>query len=622
MLQAPYGKWESPISANQVAESQKKIGNICLEDSFIYWDEMRPYEKGRSVVMRSSFKGEIQEMTPFNVNVGSRVHEYGGGCFTVDKGRVYYVNNQDQRVYIHDQEIPLTPEHIRCADLHVVWPYLICVAEEGNHHFIVSVHIPTLKWKKIAESKDFYSSICFNAKRNKIAFLSWNHPQMPWDGTDLWLGDFIQGEIASLTHIAGGKDESIFQPSFAPSYFLHNGEPDEGLYFVSDQTNWWNLYRFENGKTVNLYPMNVDCGLPNWVFRMSTYAFTKEFIVLIFSQNGKWFLKELKTLDNLMVSWSWFSQIRANENSLVCITASESLTRRVIQLDLKTNQEKIITQSADLSVDSRYYSQPRFLVYPSYASQEDAKEHECYAYYYPPFNPDFNPLPSSLPPLLVMLHGGPTASTVPILDLKIQYWTSRGFAVLDIDYSGSSGYGRLYRNRLKGQWGIVDVADCKSGAQYLIKKKMVDSKKIAIRGGSAGGFTTLVSLMAPSVFTAGASYYGISDLELLAKETHSFESHYLDSLIGSYPAQSEIYRERSPIYSAEHLLNPIIFFQGKEDRVVPFSQAENLYHVLKNQGILTDLIIYPEEQHGFKNSKNISDALNREYLFYLKAWNN
>lgn len=598
---APYGTWTSPISSEWLTMSQKRYGTIRLDGDSIFWDELRPSENGRTVVVQISSQGEKKDMTPDGLSARSRVHEYGGAPFAVHEGKVYFVNDKDQRIYLNEE--PLTEPGIRFADLQIYPPYLIAVGEKEDENFLVCIHLPTKKWEKIAQGKDFYASPTFSPDGTQLAFLTWDHPQMPWDGTELMLADFKEGKLSNIKKIAGGPAESIFEPLFSPSNVLH---------FVSDVTGWWNLYRWD-GKTVQpISEQQAEFGLPQWVFGMSTYAFVGDKILGAFVKDGTWslgFSPDFKPLD---LDLTFFTQIRATSTFAVFIGGSSLVDKSIYKYDFAKKKLSLLSHNVHPHLDLGYISKGQFLTYPS------AKGRKAHAFYYPPHNKDFAAPEGTLPPLVVMTHGGPTSSASPTFDLKIQYWTSRGIAVLDVDYGGSTGYGRSYRDALKGTWGIVDIEDCEAGAKYLVQQKKADPKKLAIRGGSAGGYTTLAALTFGKTFTVGASYYGVSDLSALVEETHKFESRYLDSLIGPYPAQKKLYEERSPLFHVEKLKCPVIFFQGSEDLVVPLNQAEKMYEALKKRGIPTELIVYEGEQHGFRKAQNIRDSLEKELAFYLK----
>jgi dipeptidyl aminopeptidase/acylaminoacyl peptidase len=600
---APYGTWTSPITSEWLTLSQKRFGTMVLDGDTIYWDELRPNENGRYVVVQLSPTGEKQDVTPENFSARTRVHEYGGAPYTVHEGKVYFVNDKDQRIYLGTE--PLTELGIRFADLHVYDHYLIAVGEKNHDNFLICLDLKTKKWTKIASGNDFYASPAFNNDGSQLAFLTWNHPQMPWDGAELMLADFKHGKLSNIRKIAGSPSESIFQPSWSPSDVLH---------YVSDRTGWRNLYRF-SGKPEQLCPRESEFGLPQWVFGMSTYAFTGEKILATFVKDGRWSLGISPDFKPLDLPWTYFTQIRANAKFAIFLAGSYFEDKSIYKYDFAKKKTTLLVHNVHPHLDKEYISEGQFLSYPS------AKGRIAHAFYYPPKNKDFVAPEGTFPPLVVMSHGGPTTATNPTFDLKIQYWTSRGIAVLDVDYGGSTGYGRLYADALKNNWGIVDVEDCEAGALYLVDQKKADPKKLAIRGGSAGGYTTLAALTFGKTFTVGASYYGVSDLTALAEETHKFEARYLDTLVGPYPSQKKLYEERSPLFNVDKLKCPVIFFQGSEDLIVPLNQAEKMYEALKKRGIMTELVVYEGEQHGFRKAQNIRDSLEKELAFYLKSWN-
>lgn len=599
---APYGHWTSPITPEWLTHSQKRYGHIVLEGASVYWDESRPNEKGRGVVMERTAEGKLIEHTPEGMSCRTRVHEYGGLAFAVFQGKVYFVNDKDQRVYLEKE--PMTEPGIKAADLHIAGDYLIGVGEKGHDNFLFSLHLPTKTMQKIAEGGDFYSSPAVSPDGKKIAYITWNHPNMPWDGTELWVADFSSGKLSNRVKVSGGPSESIFQPAWSPKGVLH---------CVSDASGWWNLYKLEEGRMVPLHPMEAEFGMPEWIFGMSTYAFANEQIFCSFTQNGQWSIAQMYPWGKLDLPWTYFTQIRANPDKIVFVAASGVVDRCIVEYDLHTAKTTVLAHNPMPHLDSETVSLPALISFPS-------QDRIAHAIYYPPKNKDWQAPAKTAPPLIVMSHGGPTAQAAPVFDLKIQFWTSRGFAVVDVNYGGSTGYGRAYRDALKNNWGVVDVEDCEAAALHLIALGKADPKRVAIRGGSAGGYTTLAALAFASTFTVGASYYGVSDLSALANETHKFESHYLEGLIGPYPKAKHLYIDRSPLSHVDKLHCPVIFFQGAEDLVVPLDQAQKMYNALKKKGIETELIIYPEEQHGFRKSENIKDSLVRELAFYNKVW--
>lgn len=621
---APYGSWKSPITSDLIVAGTIGLGGAVLDGADIYWSESRPTEGGRSVIVRRTPAGQVQDVTPAPLNVRTRVHEYGGGSYTVHQGVVYFANFADQRLYrqaIASDPAPITPEMPwRYADLVVDAPRdrLICIREdhtgEGEAvNTIVSVPLDGSDQTILVTGNDFYSSPRLSPDGTHLAWITWNHPDMPWDATELWLAAVTPtGAIAQPQKIAGGPQESVVQPLWSPA---------GSLYFVSDRSNWWNLYRYElaSGEVAALYPLEAEFGMPHWVFGYRNYGFeSADRLICTYSQSGISYLAELnpQTRQFTVIDqpYTELGGISVGNGKVLLGVGSASVPGAIAQLDLQTHAFEILRRSSNLEIDPGYLSSPQPLTFPTTDGQV------AYGFYYPPQNQDFRAPINEHPPLLVKSHGGPTAATSTAFNLKIQYWTSRGFAVLDVNYRGSTGYGRAYRDALKGQWGVADVDDCANGAKYLAESGWVDGDRLVIDGGSAGGYTTLCALTFRDVFKAGASYYGVSDLEALATDTHKFESRYLDSLIGAYPAQKDLYVARSPIHFANFLNCPVIFFQGDEDRVVPPNQAEMMVNVLKAKGLPVAYVLYAGEQHGFRKAENIKRTLDGEFYFYARVF--
>ncbi len=622
---APFGSWKSPITSDLIVAQSIKLGGVVFDNDDIYWLEGRPQEKGRNVLVKYSPDGQITEITPQPFNVRTSVHEYGGGSFLVSNGIVYFVNYQDQRLYKqlpNEEPSPLTPENqCRYADfiLDVAHNRLISVCEDHSHpdreceNKIVTIDINTGEIKTLIEGDDFYSSPRLSPNGTQLAWISWNHPNMPWDGTKLWIGTIKNhGSLEDLKWIAGDVDMSINEPKWSP---------DGQLYYVSDQSGWSNLYCYKsNVSNVPIFPLTAEFSYPHWVFGLSTYTFTSEQEILCtYTQDGRWYLGSLnipnKQLSILEVPYSNMASLHSQSKKVVFLGSSTIEPTSVIHLDLNLSQTRVLKYSCEIDVDSCYFSQPEFIEFPT----ENGLK--AYAWYYPPQNQDYSFLDGELPPLLVKSHVGPTAAATPSFSLKIQYWTSRGFGYLDVNYGGSTGFGKAYRQRLDKNWGVVDVNDCINGAKYLVEQGKVDGDRLAISGGSAGGYTTLAALTFDDTFKAGASYYGVSDLESLAKDTHKFESRYLDRLIGKYPEEKDIYEQRSPINFTDKLNCPLIFFQGLEDKVVPPNQAKMMVESLTKKGIPVAYIPFEGEQHGFRQANNIKYALDSEFYFYSRMFN-
>lgn len=621
---APYGSWKSPITSNLIVAATIGLGQIALDGDEVYWVEQRPTEGGRNVIVHCMPDGRTVDVTPAPFNVRTRVHEYGGGAFTVSDGIVYFSHFADQRLYRQVEGAtpqPLTPAvSLRYADGMVDRRHnrLICVREDHRptnreaENTLVSIDLVRGgEGEVLVAGNDFYSSPRVSPEGSRLAWLTWKHPNMPWDGTELWVGELTaNGSLARAEHVAGGEAESIFHPQWSS---------DRSLYFVSDRTGWWNLSRWREGQVEPLCLMNAEFGRPQWVFGMSTYAVVfPQLIICAYAAHGTWHLATLDTkarkLEEIETPYSEIWDVRATPRQVVFGAGSPTEPASVVRLDLATRQLTVLRRSSTLAVDAGYLSVPQGIEFPT---ENGLSAH---ALYYTPRNHDFTAPAEERPPLLVKSHGGPTSAASTTLNLGIQYWTSRGIAVLDVNYGGSSGYGRAYRDRLKGQWGVVDVDDCVNGARFLVERGGVDGTHLAITGGSAGGYTTLCALTFRDFFKAGASHYGISDLEALAHDTHKFESRYEESLVGPYPECRNRYRARSPIHFIDRLACPVIFLQGLEDKIVPPNQAEMMVAALRAKGLPVAYVPFAGEQHGFRRAENIKRALDAELYFYSRIF--
>ncbi len=617
----PYGSWKSPITSDLIASGTIRLEQVAIDGTNIYWIEMRPAEGGRCVVVRSS-KGQTVDITPSPFNARTRVHEYGGGAFVIHDGTIYFSNFADQRLYC--QEPGGKPRAItaegknRYADGFIDHRRnrFICVCE--NHtdehepaNTLMSIGLNGNESQALISGNDFYSSPRLSPDGSRLAWLTWNHPNMPWDGTELWVGELkADGSLRKVERIAGGPDESIFQPEWSPDGILH---------FVSDRTDWWNLYRWQKGHIEPLMEMEAEFGAPQWFFGMSTYAFvSSDNIICTYNEKGTWQLASLdiaaQNLKQIMTPYTDISYLRAKHGQVVFVAASPKEPSSIVKLDIFSGRLEILRRSADMVIDAGYLSIPREIEFPT------GHGLAAHAFYYPPQNKDYLAPAGEKPPLLVISHGGPTSAVSSKLDFMIQYWTSRGFAILNVNYGGSTGYGRVYRQRLNGQWGVVDVEDCVNGAMRMVELGEVDGNRLIIRGSSAGGYTTLCALAFQNVFNAGADYYGVSDLESMRKETHKFESRYLDRLIGPYPERRDLFQERSPLNFVDKMSCPVIFFQGLEDKIVPSEQTEKIFRALRDKGIPVAYLPFEGEQHGFRRSENIKRALDAELYFYSKVF--
>lgn len=619
-----YGSWKSPITSDLIVSGTIGLGQIAIDGEDIYWVEVRPQEKGRYVIVKLTPNGQAVDATPAPFNARTRVHEYGGGGFVASDGVIYFSNFADQRLYRFDgaaEPQAITPEaEMRYADgvIDRARNRMICVREDhsatGREAAGAIVAVPlggSGAQVALAGGADFYSSPRLNPEGSRLAWLQWNHPNMPWDGAELWVADVQKdGSLINPVRVAGGVDESVFQPEWSPVGELH---------FVSDRSGWWNLYRWREGRIEALCPMKAEFGLPQWVFGMSTYDFeSANRIVCAYIEQGFSKLAILDTttgkLEKIEAPFTKIEGVRAKPGQAVFIAVSPTETASIVRFDLDNRQFETLRRSSELKIDPGYISVPQAIEFPT---ENGLIAH---AFFYPPRNRDFIAPENERPPLLVMSHGGPTAATSPTLRLSVQYWTSRGVAVLDVNYGGSTGYGREYRERLSGQWGVVDVDDCMNGAKYLAERGLVDGDRLAITGGSAGGYTTLCALTFRDAFKAGASHYGVSDLEALEVDTHKFESRYTHKLVAPYPERADLYRERSPIHHTNQLSAPVIFFQGLEDKIVPPNQAEMMVDALRAKGLPVAYITFEGEQHGFRQAANIKRALDGELYFYSRVF--
>ena len=642
---APYGSWSSPITSDLIVASTIGLGGILLDGTDVYWLESRPQENGRSVIVRRAADGSTVDFTPAvsgagvaTFSVRTRVHEYGGGSYLVSDSVVYFCNDADQRLY--RQELggipaaitpdPPQPRGLRYADgvMDARRGRMIWVREDHTTpapepvNTLVEIPPDGAPPQRVLQSgRDFYAAPRLSPDGSRLAWLEWSHPSMPWIGCELWVGECAaDGSVGNKRLVAGGDDESIFQPEWSPG---------GTLYFVSDRAQpslegrWWNLFRVGGDALDNsvriapVYPLAAEFGRAQWQFRMSTFAFTSASqLVCSYVQNG---VHRMSTVDlaslearPIPTEYEDVSFVRATADRVYFAGGSPTTPPTVVELHLPSGQAKILKLSTteDLEAYRKYLSVPEPVTFETDTGQQ------AHGLFYPAQNADFAAPAGELPPLLVHCHGGPTAAASPTLSWGTQYWTSRGFAVLDVNYGGSTGYGREYRLRLQGSWGVVDVADSVNGARYLAATGRVDPERWAISGASAGGYTTLAALTFRKEFKTGASYYGVSDLEALAKDTHKFESRYLDGLIGPYPQRRDLYVARSPIHSARLLAAPVAFFQGAEDRVVPPQQAEEMVDALRRRRIPFLYLLFDGEQHGFRRADNIKRALDAELYFY------
>ncbi|MCY3926743.1 MAG: prolyl oligopeptidase family serine peptidase [Acidobacteria bacterium] len=666
------------MSARDVAEGARRIDDIAAAGDSVCWIERRPDEGGRNVLVRRRPDGATETLTPAGYDVRGRVHEYGGGAFCLIDGREFrhaFVNFKDQRVYLaaSGPPTPLTPaDGAHYADL-VFDPHrnrLLVVQERpdpaGGEPIaaIVAIPLPAAATAPPADSPpvsatnpasdpppttelvagaDFYSSPRLSPDGMQLAWLSWNHPDMPWDATELQLADLDDRGLPTAPRLIAGGDpaspEAVQQPSF---------DPQGRLTFVSDRTGWWNLYRLEDTRSVavekpadtdarslgartfwsasaeggirSLCPHDADFGIPPWLFTMSTYAHTDSGIVAACCEQGVWNLLLIPSagdptpIPTPYTSITWLRP--AAPDTAIFLAAAPDRHAELVRLHLPSATAAPATPQLDILTTTGPLPDPRYLSTGQPIDFPSADGRRAYAFFYPPKNDGVLPPAGARPPLIVKSHGGPTSAAEHVYDPGVQYWTSRGFAVVDVNYGGSTGHGRAYRESLRGRWGIVDVEDCAAAAEALADRGEADAARLLIRGGSAGGYTTLAALAFKDTFAAGASHYGVADLAALARDTHKFESRYLDRLVGPYPERADLYRERSPLSARDGFSCPVVFFQGDEDRIVPPNQAEAMVEALRARGLPVAYLLFEGEQHGFRRTGNIVRALEAELSFY------
>jgi dipeptidyl aminopeptidase/acylaminoacyl peptidase len=626
----PYGTWESPLSAATVAAAGLRLGAVQVDGSDIYWLEGRPQEAGRYAIVKRAADGTIADVLPREINVRSRVHEYGGGSYRVVGGVTYCSNFADQRVYRHvdGRCEPITASGFFYGDFEFDRQRnrLICIREdhtqEGKEPTNTLVAIapapPALDAARardgdsgvvLAAGYDFYSTPRLSPDGSTLAWLCWRHPNMPWDGTELWVADVdASGALSNERRIAGGESESIYQPGWSP---------DGRLYFASDRRGYWQIFRAD--QLVVDVP-GGELGRPQWVLGTSTWLFANpSTLVVSYTQAGRWHLATIDVASGkfraLAPDLEPAEWLAATSTHLVVVAGSATEPDRVVRIELATGRVETLRDATSFRLDAASISVAEAIEFPTDGGLD------AHAFFYAPRNRDFTAPAGEKPPLVVISHGGPTAAAKATLDLQIQFWTTRGFGVVDVNYGGSSGYGRAYRERLNGAWGIVDVADVINAARFLAARGKADPQRLAIRGGSAGGYTTLAALtFHPGVFKAGASYFGVSDLEVLDLDTHKFESRYTQRLVGPYPASKDLYRARSPIYSIERLACPLILFQGLEDKIVPPNQSEMMAEAVRAKGLPVAYLAFPGEQHGFRKAETIIRSLEAELYFYGKVF--
>ncbi len=636
----PFIKWKPAISPERVFSDAIGLSEIQPEAGNVYWLESRPYEKGRCVIVRKNNKGKIKDITPPGFNVRTRVHEYGGGAYTVFKDSIYFVNFNDQRIYSQLKDsskvYPLTPLKNKDGStgkysgltvspdgkgLVFVYEKEYRNKESRNYLGVLDTASKQISEPKtIAQGYDFYADPVFSPAGDKIAWLQWNHPHMPWDSTELILGNFRENAIYNAKRVDGGKGKAVCFPIFDKKGRLYY-VMDKKVKDVSSFDNWWNIYRY-SGKIERITSRRAEYGGAHWVFGESNYDFLPDNrIIARRTSEGRDYLEiigpEKKSYFKVKSTLTCFNSIKSNDDGEVFFTGANSQKPQALySLNIYSKKLKVIKKSSIVKMQNKDISLPEHIAYPT----KDNKA--AHLFFYPPKNSRFCPPKGEKPPLLVIAHGGPTSRTESCFSFVLQFWTSAGFAVADVNYRGSTGYGRKYRDALLGKWGIIDAEDAADGVRYLINRKKIDSERVAVRGGSAGGYMVQrVMTRYPELFKVGASYYGIGNLITLTKLTHKFESRYIDNLIGAkLPKGKKEYDDRSPINHLDNMRAPMIIFQGSDDKIVAPQCSREMSEVLKNKGIRCEYVEYKGEQHGFRNKKSRVDSLNREYRFYREIF--
>ncbi|HET6793260.1 MAG TPA: S9 family peptidase [Acidimicrobiales bacterium] len=630
MTVAPYGSWRSPITSAQLVEAVVGLAYPLVDGQDIAWTESRPTEGGRQVLVRRTADGVVRDVLPEGFSARTLVHEYGGLCTALAGESALFCNFGDQRVWRVDGDgppVPVTPEPAvpmgdRYADLCLSrdGAWVVAVRERhpgGDDEDATQVVNDVVAFpsdgssppRQLVAGHDFFSAPRLSRDGRRLAWLAWDHPNMPWDGTELFVADVgADLTLGPPSLVAGGPSESISQPRWAP---------DGTLCFLSDRTGWWNLYAADGAGGRPLCPYEAEFGGPDWAFGQASYTFLGDgrLVAAVHDQGRQRLgLVDQGRLVEVGTEYDFFGGLVPQGDAVVAVVGSATRPSALARIELgpeeRAGRVEVLKAGRETVPDRRYLSAPRPIEFPT------GEGLTAHALFYPPANADFEGPPDERPPLVVMSHGGPTGATSPVLNLSIQYFTSRGLAVVDVNYGGSTGYGRPYRQRLQGRWGIVDVDDCANAARWLADRGEVDGDRMAIRGGSAGGYTTLAALTFRDVFAVGASHYGVADAAALAMHTHKFESRYLDGLIGPWPEARSIYEERSPIHHTDRLSCPLILFQGNEDRVVPPEQAVMMADALRAKGIPFALMMFDGEQHGFRRAETITRVMESELAFY------
>ena len=620
----PCGAWTSPLTPALMAVNAVTLAFASAVDGTLHWIEGRPAEKGRSVWMQRLPTGEVQETAlPADADVRSKVHEYGGTPFAVVGQQLVYSECSDQRLRVRSSDgltRIFSPELCRYADASVSHNgrNLVCVREDHrtdgeaqNTVVMLDLDQPADAGLVLFDQSDFVAWPRVSSNGQRVAWVAWNHPAMPWDSTQLWVGELSSTGLSAPQVIAGAPGESVLEPQWAD---------DGSLYFLSDRRGWWNLYRWHQGVVEPVLELDAELGGPTWQLGTRSYALTDDNQVLLRVNRGS--IESLMLLDLASGAQRWlalpfvaFNSVGLlNGDTAFAIASATDQPPMLVTINLSTGGHSVVRQAGAAAIGTEWVSQPLAIQFPT-APAPDGVGRTTHAWFYPPTSPEQQPLPNEKPPLLVMLHGGPTSHAGPAFKSAVQFWTTRGFAVVDVNYGGSTGFGRAYRERLRGQWGVVDLQDAVAAVDYLTEQGWVDGHRVAIRGGSAGGFTVLSALAFTHRFAAGINYYGVADLETLATDTHKFESRYLDGLIAALPEGRALYRARSPAHHMARCRGALITFQGSADRAVPPQQSRAIVEAAKAAGCPVAYLEFDGEGHGFRQASNIVRALEHELVF-------
>ena len=618
----PFGTWPSPVDAELASVGELRLGEVRTDGSDLYWIEGRPDEAGRSTLMRGRH-GETEELTPAPFNPRSRVHEYGGGAFCVapgvdnDAGRVFFVHFADQNLYEvtrgdEPRRVTNGDSGERFGDLQWDGARVLAVRElhpaspdEGAEALnqLVQIDVDSGAVTVLHTGHDFYASPR-QSSHGRLAFLAWDHPNMPWDGTQLFVADHTPGgALTNVTTVAGGVSESIVQPEW----------DGDSLVFASDADGYWNLFAWDETGIAQILRDDAEYAGPAWGLGSHWYVVAAPgLLVARRVENGRQSLvivdRERGFASPVDAPYDSFGGLARARGGVACVGGRANAPSELGIIDIATGTVVVVAGGGRLPVSEGVVSAAERITFPTTLG-------DCHAWFHPPRNGSLQGPPGERPPLLVITHGGPTGSASPDLSWRTQYYTSRGWAVANVDYGGSTGYGRAYRQRLEGGWGVVDVDDCVACVRHLAAHGHIDPARTAIRGGSAGGYTTLAALAFADTFRAGASHYGIGDLKALASDTHKFESRYVDRLVAS----DDIER-RSPIRHADRIDCPVIFFQGTEDRIVPPNQTESMRAALAERGVPVACLLFEGEGHGFRRAENIRAAVTMEYAFFARVF--